>query len=136
MPHDWQQKKDAYSIYFSGTFGSPFSIYGTKRGVRLEQAGEKTLYAPDAEQLLAETIGYEIPVDDLHYWVRGIWSPYKSVQAKVISSEGTLESLQQSGWKLTYDRYRREGEWNLPGRVVAERDDIKLTLRVKDWTLF
>lgn len=132
----WQQKSHEYAIRLWLALGQGTTwLYGNDQEVRLERAGSETLYARSAEQLLSENLGYEIPVEDLRYWVRGIPAPYAPVQASQLSAEGTLESLEQSGWSLEYERYQRQGQWNLPSHIVAVRDEgeIEITLRVSKW---
>ena len=130
----WKQNPNDYAIRLWGAFGLGNTwIYGNGSGVRIEQAGNDTAFAPTPEQLVYDTLGYDIPVKNLRYWVKGIPAPDVPVDSIKADSNGLVEEMQQSGWSLTFDRYEPVARWNLPGRIVARRDDIRLTLRVSEW---
>lgn len=132
----WKQNPSDYAIRMWGAFGQGNTwIYGDGSGVRIEQAGKDTVFAPTPEQLVYDTLGYDIPVQDLRYWVKGIPAPDVPVESITSNANGLVEQLRQSGWSLTFDRYAPVANWNLPGRIVAFRGDIRLTLRVNEWLI-
>ncbi|MEX1034158.1 MAG: lipoprotein insertase outer membrane protein LolB, partial [Cellvibrionaceae bacterium] len=132
----WHNKNHSYAIRLSGTLGMGATwIRGNEQGVRLEQSGEAPVFAATPEDLVYTQLGREIPISDLHYWVRGLPAPYPRPRNARFAPEGVLSHLQQSGWTLEYSDYQAVGAWNLPGKVIAIRDDLKLTLLVGNWSL-
>lgn len=132
----WKNSPDNYSIRLSGALGIGTTyIKGSENGVSLEQGGKPVVKADKAETLLFNETGWDIPISEMNYWVRGIPSPYSEITNPVLAPEGILLSMEQSGWQLEYSRYEALGQWNMPGKIIAKRDQVKLTFVVNDWTL-
>ncbi len=137
----WQQRADDYRIHLSGPLGQGASqLRGSSRGVTLEQAGQPTRYAASAEQLLTDSFGWQLPVSHLYYWVRGIPSPLSPIDQQQQAADGTLQQLRQSGWQLSYSRFSPQITTDnqplyLPGKIVAQRDQLRLKLIIKRWQL-
>lgn len=133
---DWQQQPEDYAIRLSGPLGQGTTwIKGNASGVLLEQPGQPPLTANTPEQLIYQTLGWELPISDLFYWVRGIPAPQTPIEKQEKTPSGSLAQLQQSGWQLAFSRYNTVGPWQLPGKIVAERDSVRLTLVIKNWRL-
>lgn len=140
----WKQQYEEYRIDLSGPFGQGRVIIDTTdSGVRLRQGGEPPMEAASAEALLWEATGWRLPVEELTYWVRGIPAPDNNHTIVAWTEKGLVQQLRQSGWTLSYeeyqsvDQYTRQGPQTipLPGRIVAEQGDTRLTLIVYDWSL-
>lgn len=132
----WQQTKDEFRIDLSGPFGQGRTlIQGRPGAVTLEQRGDETLHASSAEELLWLATGWQVPVEQLRYWVRGIPSPELHIQQMKKDGDGLLAELQQGGWQLHYSNYALvDNHWHLPRRIVAHREDARLTLVVHNWS--
>jgi len=133
---NWQQRPDQYTLHLSGPFGQGSTVIkGDKQGVSLAQAGQSTLRAATAEALLKQTLGYSLPIDALYYWVRGIPSPIAAHDQLSKSENGSLASLQQLGWQLSFSRYTKLEQWPLPGKIIARKGPVQITLIIKQWKL-
>ena len=133
---NWEQNPAAYAIRLSGPLGQGTTwIRGDDGGVSLEQAGQAAVRADSPEALVAQTLGWELPIGDLFYWVRGIPAPRAPIAQQAKHPSGSLAQLQQSGWQLDFSRYNAVGPWQLPGKIVAHRDGLRLTLIIKNWQL-
>ena len=131
---DWDQHADLYAIRLSGPFGQGTTwIRGDRQQVSLEQAGQPPLSATTPEELIYDALGWELPIRDLYYWVRGIPAPRSPVAAQAKTAAGALSYLEQSGWQLSYSRYSAVGPWQLPGKIIALREPLKLTLIIRQW---
>ena len=132
----WQQHPDDYAIRLSGPLGQGTTwIKGSPAGVYLEQAGQAPLRADTPEALVSQTLGWDLPISDLFYWVRGIPAPRAPVAGLEKNDSGSLSQLEQSGWQLAFSRYNAVGPWQLPGKIVAVRGGLRLTLIIKDWAI-
>lgn len=133
----WLQQGQHYRIDLSGPFGQGQTrITGTPNSASLRQSGEAPIEADSAQELLWQTTGWLIPVEQLLYWVRGIPDPHSQPTHWQKTSAGLLAELTQKGWHLKYEDYTLVNEtWHLPTRIVATRDDIRLTLVIYDWSL-
>lgn len=132
----WHNRPDRYSIRLSGALGMGATwIRGDQYSVRLEQGGEEPIVAASPEDLVYTQLGRRIPISELRYWVRGLPAPYPRPRTMNFTPAGVLSHLEQSGWSLQYSDYRAEGRWNLPGKIVAHRDDLRLIFLVSEWSL-
>jgi outer membrane lipoprotein LolB len=132
----WDNQADSYDIRLSGTLGMGATwIRGDHSSVRLEQGGQEPVVAATPEELVYTQLGREIPISELRYWVRGLPAPYPLPEHMAFTPTGVLSHIDQSGWSIQYSDYRAVGSWNLPGKILASRDDLRLTLLVSHWSL-
>lgn len=128
----WKQDKERYQLNFQGPLGQGNAgISGNQFSATLEIPGEPLLEAASPEELLALRLGWEIPVREARYWIRGLPSPKSDFDATF--SEQKLAILKQQGWNISYPRYIESENLSLPGKVVMTRDDLKLTVVIKKW---
>lgn len=132
----WTNNAQNYSIRLSGSLGMGATwIRGDDRSVRLERSGEEPVFAATPEDLVYTQLGRDLPISDLHYWVRGIPAPFPRPESLEFAPEGMLTHLNQAGWLIEYSDFHAVGPWNLPGKIVAKRDDLRLTLLISSWSL-
>ncbi|WP_304639894.1 lipoprotein insertase outer membrane protein LolB [Pseudomonas sp.] len=129
----WLQQKDAYDIRLSGPLGRGATrIAGDQQGVTLEIAGQPSLSATSAEELVEEQIGWRLPVDNLLWWVRGLPAP-NSPSRLQLDTDSRLARLTQAGWVIEYSRYQQVDGVTLPQRMQLSGHDVLLTLVVTQW---
>lgn len=139
----WRQIQTNYTIDLSGPLGSGrVSISGKPGEVVLAQGNETPMAAATAEELIFASTGWTIPVTQLTYWIRALPAPDgQPVQRWQENELNQLALLEQAGWRLHYSQYQtvtsRHGDSQviLPGRIVAEYGDIRLTLVIRQWDL-
>jgi len=107
-------------------------LSGNSAGVVLIDADRKIIRADDAESLLLQTIGWQLPVTGLKYWVRGLAVPgvYASERRDL---QGRLLALEQSGWAVSYVRYHSIEGVGWPAKLRLARDDVTLRLVIDEW---
>jgi len=138
---NWQQRPENFAIHLSGPLGQGASwIRGgapdsSLQQVSLERGKQPPVYADNLEALMHSTLGWALPVDELYYWVRGIPAPDLPIEQINHDEAGRLARLQQQGWTLRFERYKTINSWPLPGKIIAERDPLKLTFIIKNWKL-
>lgn len=93
-------------------------------GVSL-QSGGKTHQATDVQQLTADALGWELPLDNLSWWIRGRAAP------GVAAETGADGSLQQQGWKIRF--IAGEPGSAVPKRVDMAREGLTIKLVTDDW---
>ncbi|MEX2131526.1 MAG: lipoprotein insertase outer membrane protein LolB [Pseudohongiellaceae bacterium] len=132
----WQQTQQHYSILLWGTLNAGRTlIEGGPGQVSLEQAGEiRTANRP--EELILQQLGYELPVSQLNYWIRGLPNPDEAHRLQLGEFDQVIR-LEQAGWTLEYTDYRLFGDYTLPRRIDMKRNDepISLTFIGLNWTL-
>lgn len=86
----------------------------------------------DAESLLREATGWEIPVRSLPSWVRGLRADPAHAVVQ-FSADGRLARLAESGWTIDYT-WPSALDAALPARIEARRDDARVRLVIDRWT--
>jgi len=86
----------------------------------------------DAETLLRDATGWQIPVASLPRWVRGLRADPAKGLVK-FGAHGGLSRLAEAGWTIDYPGPAAT-DAALPSRVEARRDDARVRLVVDRWT--
>lgn len=136
----WQQQPEQFSIDFTGPFGQNIlGIAGHANQVTLSEPNKAPITAKTAEELIRRNTGWNIPVTQLAYWVRGLPAPTAKVTGFTPNTQGLIGELEQLGWKVTYGDYLsvNTGAETLamPGRITAEFKDVRLTLVIREWQM-
>lgn len=129
---DWNQAQDSFYITLSGPLGQGTTfVTGNPTGARLENSDGNWI-AESPDQLVLEHTGWQIPISNLLYWVKGMPAPGNK-PTLTHNEMGTLATLQQDGWNLTFDQYSPQLGTLLPCRIRAQKDQLKVTLIIKRW---
>lgn len=132
----WTQDKADYTVYLFGPFGQGTTwLRRTSRGVILESAKTGTHKASSAETLMEDVLGWQVPVSNLQFWLRGLPAKKPKPDSLERDPAGFVSLLQQEGWQVAYSRHEHVNGWWLPTRIRAEREDLKLTVVIKRWRL-
>lgn len=131
---DWQQSQDNFVIRLSGPLGQGTSWLRQQNGLTtLESSDGQRRQANSAEALMQNSFGWQVPVSQLRHWIKGIPAPTQLAESINRNELGLLANLQQLGWQLSFSRYGQHGNWQLPGKIIAVREGIRLTIIVKRW---
>ena len=136
---DWLQDDQAYTIRFKGPLGQGAAeVSGDQYYATLLIAGEPPLQAATPEELLALRLGWALPVRQATYWIKGLPAPDSKYKAEY--EDNRLSQLKQLGWDIEYSRYVDLTQQTtagvpstLPGKVIFKRDDLTLTLILRQW---
>ena len=135
---NWEQTRNDYHIQVSGPFGQGNAkLTGNDQLIRIEQPGKQTLYSKAPKMLVQQTFGWDLPLQHLPYWIRGLQNPNDSadtVQNKQYDDMGLLSGFSQYGWTITYSRYTPKQQRLAPHKIRAENGNITLTLIIKEWS--
>lgn len=129
----WLQRQDYFDIRLSGPLGRGATrLTGRPEAVALEVAGQGRFEAESPEALVESQLGWQLPVSNLLWWVRGVPAPDSRSRVQ-LNADGRLARLQQDGWDVEYLSYIDEDGFSLPSRIKLAGRDLKITLVVKDW---
>ena len=131
----WLQQNVDYNIRLWGTFNAGATeIVGRPGFVTMENDGQ-TLSANSPEDLILEQLGYELPVSQLNYWIKGLPAPDSEAQL-LFNELNQLTTIQQADWTINLSDMRQYGALNLPRRVelTRPRNDIRLRFIGLNWT--
>lgn len=132
MSLDWRQLGDHYQLFLDGPFGAAIArVSGDRQGVSV-MVSDETRYGPSPELLLYSLTGWQFPVSNLKYWVRGLPDPDGDTKIR-LNNLGYPEQIDQQGWKVVYQQYGVHDGQRLPERLVVSRDEIRLSLVITGW---
>lgn len=132
---NWLQQDVEYQIDLWGTFNAgSTSIVGRPGYVTLESGGD-ILTAESPEDLILQQLGYELPVSQLNYWIKGLPAPDSEAEL-VFNDLNQLSSIVQEDWTIILSDMRQYGAVSLPRRVelTRPRNDIRLRFIGLNWT--
>jgi len=135
---DWVQQGSAYEVQLSAPVTrQSWRLLGDTAGgaVRLEGLQGGTREGADAALLLREATGWDIPVNELPDWTRGLVLEREGERGVQRDAEGRPRRLQQAGWDVQYLEWlpAEDGRPALPRRIEAVRGDAKVRLVVDQW---
>jgi outer membrane lipoprotein LolB len=126
---DWRQSGSESDLHLAGPFNvGALSIKVTPAGVSLNDAPPS---AQMVEQLQAR-LGFELPLDNLRYWLLGIPNPAAPFEL-TRNAQDRAQHLAQGGWDIDYDKYLPSGSDALPGRLELSRADARVRVVVDRW---
>lgn len=131
----WKQNGTDYDLFIAGPFGAGSSrLSGNDQQAQLLLPGWKQAQtAASAQELMWLHMGWNFPVADIHYWVKGQPSPNSKAQTE-FNEHGLLQTLKQHGWEIRYSRYQnRNGYW-LPGLIKISGYDFRFTFAIQEWS--
>lgn len=129
----WLQQQQSYQIDIRGPLGQGgASIAGKPNHVSVDIAGEGSFSGPSPEYILYSKLGWDIPISDIYWWVRGLPAPDKPYQHTLLDNR--LNELQQAGWTVQYVRYNSLSP-SLPRKLRLSRGDLRITLVINSWIL-
>ncbi len=132
---NWQQNKQNYTILLFGPLGTnSFALQGRPGQVQLQTANGKKFSAPNAETLITEQTGWQLPVSNLYYWIRGL--PVPTLPAvKRYDSYNHLSLLNQQDWTIHYLSYVAVNNIDMPNKIVLENPQLRVKIIVTQWQL-
>ncbi len=131
----WRQKNAAYHISISGPLGiGGIKITGGPGKVTLRKSAKEVYTASNPEQLMQQRLGWQFPLRNLTYWVRGIPAPGIPAQKKM-GANMQLVALKQQGWQINFSRYQRIGNITLPSKLDLFNARLQVRIIIKNWTL-
>ncbi len=139
---NWQQQQQAFSIRLQGPFGAGAThLFGDPSQVTLERTGTDSRTAEQPRDLLREALGLEAPIDQLHLWIKGIPAPGPLRKLQLNEESATIDSFEQSGWRVVYNAYQYLEALPLPRKITitpagqSGKAPTRLTLLVSHWQL-
>lgn len=132
----WIQQGEAYDLALSSSFlgmGST-SLKGVPGFIELTLPNGETYRSGEPEALVEAATGWQLPLENLTWWIRGLPSPASDYRL-LFEEQGNLAIIRQAGWEIRYDRWQPfvEGYPALPARITALKKDKRVRLVVSDW---
>lgn len=129
---DWVQLGPHTHLEISGPLGLQATrIHSDGQHLHISRGEEETRVDLSSPGAVRAYTGWDIPVDALVWWLRGLPSPHSPARQSV--DQGLLRTLDQDGWSIRFDSYVESGDFRLPRRLDLERGDTSARLLIRDW---
>lgn len=129
----WHQSRGHYTILFFGPFGAgTVKLTGKPGYVLMEGSDGKKTEASTPEILLAKETGWNVPVSNLYYWVRGL--PVPNLPAKTKHDAfNHLVLLEQQGWSVQYLQYTSVNHVDVPTKIFLNNSQMSVKMMISQW---
>jgi len=132
----WDQFISNYELRFIAPLGQgTYILTGSPGKVVMKGPKNKTMTAETAEQLLREGLGWDVHLDGLKYWVRGLPEPGIKHSELLLDDKGRLSNMQQSGFNVSVSRYTEQEGISLPEKLTIKSDSLKLKVVIQNWEI-
>lgn len=129
---DWASRDGELSIALRAPVsGQGWRLSTDHHGARLEGLEGGPRQDVDADRLLREAVGWDVPVELFTRWARG---QRGSPQAEVrFDASGLPERIIDAGWVIDYRGWDLAFDPPLPRRIEAESGERRIRLLVRRW---
>jgi outer membrane lipoprotein LolB len=131
----WQQDGPQYQFTLRAPVtGKTVQLRGDPNGAVLTGAGRQPLTGRDAGEVLNAEFGWDVPVADLAWWVRGLRAPGRPA-ILTFGANGLPATLDQDGWHVDYRDWYAERNPPLPRKVYASREPYTVRVFIEQWSV-
>jgi outer membrane lipoprotein LolB len=132
---DWEQDGDIYRfIVRAPVTGKTWTLSGDAEHAVLEGVDPQPDADSDAQRLLQDRLGWDVPLVDLSSWVRGLRAP--SLPAQVQYDAHELPAvIEQDGWRIEYRDWFADRNPPLPRKVFASKSDARVRMVIEQWKI-
>jgi outer membrane lipoprotein LolB len=114
---DWHQRGELIDISLRSPLGQTLAQIAVKNGsAQLMQPGQEVKLASDVDTLVAQTLGWPLPIAGLRQWLQG--QGQRSDGSRFVASREMDSITTQDGWRLRYVSWHDNGS---PKRIDLER---------------
>lgn len=130
---DWRQSGQQFQFILRAPItGKTVQLDGGPDGAVLTGLGKAPLAGRDADTVLNQEFGWDIPVADLAWWIRGLRAPGDPA-VLTFGTNGLPATLDQDGWHVDYRDWYAERTPPLPRKVYASREPYTVRMSIEQW---
>ncbi|GEM_PF-1644936 len=130
----WQQDQLAYDIQLSTYLGIQVAdISGTPEYIEIKADGE--YYQSNApEQLIANQIGWQLPINALSNWVKGLHNGViATFHPDGLPKKVIVRTSPTQQWALNYLSYQPLGNIQVPHKIKCQTTNLTVILQINQW---
>jgi outer membrane lipoprotein LolB len=135
----WTQQFAQYNISLFGPLSlGRVTISGAPGMVTLAQSNKPTVSAKSPEQLMQKQLGWQLPIANFYYWVRGIAAPTGGLAggARILQDpQNRALQIVQQGWKIQYADYMTVQGVDLPRKIDMTNPRLHIRLVIRSWVI-
>jgi outer membrane lipoprotein LolB len=131
----WQNDGDETQISFHGAMGKgAWQLHASPAGARIELANGEVHNAPTLAALVVQEVGWQIPIDALSWWIKGLADP-ANWESRELDEKGQLLKLSQLGWEVEFGNYAEVSGSSLPAKLTAHRGKYLVKMVIQAWNV-
>lgn len=132
----WRQNGEQYDLALSSSFlgMGTTRLQGTPGFIELTLSNGDTYQSSEPETLVHAATGWQLPIDNLAWWIRGLPAPEGDFRL-LFDEQNRLAIIKQQGWEIRYDRWQGfvDEVPALPARITALKDDKRVRVVIANW---
>ena len=130
----WQHAAERDEIWLLTPLGQALAhIVDGAEGAVFTGSDRRQHRARDIEALTRRTLGWELPVARLAWWVRGDIATDGVIEEVARDPQGRLLRLQQDGWDINYVYRSHDSADRLPQRLDLKSESQSIRLVIDTW---
>ena len=99
----WRHAPHSDELWFYSPLGVTVArLKQDRSGALLITSDGHEYRAADLQQLALKVLGWDLPIEGLPYWVRGLEWPAVDAAQETFDKEGRPKQLSQAGWEISY----------------------------------
>ena len=132
----WQKQKSDFQLRLIAPLGrGTYQLAGNQDQVELITPDGQRYYSSDPQTLMAEHLGWSIPLGGAEFWLRGLVAPDPTPAYVRRDETGLLQDLDQAGWRVSVLRRMQVGGFELPAKLFLHYQDLKVRIVISSWKL-
>jgi outer membrane lipoprotein LolB len=129
----YQQQPRRADLALDGPLGiGGMRITLAERSLEVTNSRGEALDGEAARAEIERRLGFELPLDELRWWLLGLPAPGQS-EIDAAGDGGEIRGFVQNGWRVAINTRAPALGFSLPQRLTAERGGARLKLFVERW---
>ena len=130
----WRRDGSDYSFTVRAPVtGKTWKLSGDATHAALEGVDLQPDTDSDPERLLRERLGWDVPLNDLVAWIRGLRAPGATANVQY-DKQNRPAVIEQAGWKIEYRDWFGDRDPALPRKVFASRGTARVRVAISQWS--
>jgi outer membrane lipoprotein LolB len=128
----WQHRTQEDELWFYSPLGSAVArLRQDDSGALLVTSEGREYRAADLRQLAFDVLGWDLPLQQLPFWVRGLPGPGEA--ERDVDNQGRPALIRQNGWQVAYLAWTPAGVTGLPSKLDLKGARLRMRLAVENW---
>ncbi len=137
----WLQKNDDINLRLYGSFGKTYARLIRENGLATLTVDDKSYTDTNAQYLLWRVLGWNLPIDEMIFWVKGIPQEKSPVVTNIEQQlkrdeQGYLLSFNYENWQAQYSKYKQFGSYRLPTKFKLTHPELSIRFSIQKWLTF
>ncbi|RBP82381.1 outer membrane lipoprotein LolB [Marinomonas rhizomae] len=133
---NWQKGPKTFDLSIVGPFGQgATNLTQTTDGKVILSYEDKVITGNDPATLLQHELGWEFPVSQVTYWIRGLVAPTSAAQVTRNPDNNLPEKIEQDGWVVNYSNFTKVDGLSLPQKMQVSNPPFRVNLIINQWAV-